>query len=122
MPSVKIGSAYCSVCGKQVKCERHDNHIGVGGVFLRIILACFFLVIPLVGWIFSILCLISIFWDTSEGSWHCSFCGSVLEGNAVQTSEKKDSENFSPLKGWLAAGVTLVIFTVILLAIRLSAM
>ena len=99
MSSVKIGSAYCSVCGRQVKCERREG-FSSGSILFRLFLTCFFLAVPGIGMFFSILSFISIFWNGAKGKWHCSFCGSVLEKSVSPPLEERMQNDSSDDWKW----------------------
>lgn len=74
-----IENRMCPNCHKMRRFENYPEHIGAGGVILRLFLALFLLAIPVIGWIASIALFVSIFTDTKgEKELYCSSCGTKI--------------------------------------------
>lgn len=77
----EIKRLYCPICERTMKFENNPSHVGCGGVVWRIILASLFAFIPLIGWLLSLICIISIFYDTNDDdTFYCCQCGYETKG------------------------------------------
>ena len=75
----EIRSLFCPQCKKTTKFENNPQSLSAGGVLWKLICALGWLLIPFIGWIFSIYLIIQIFTEKKDTKkFYCCTCGTCV--------------------------------------------